>query len=77
MEEKTITNLRKSRNIILPEKVHIVKAIVFPIVIYGCENLASALVEIHTLGIIGEFILERNPTNVMSVAKRSVRVQAL
>ena len=38
MEEKTITNLRKSRNIILPEKVHIVKAIVFPIVIYGCEN---------------------------------------
>ena len=26
--------------------------------------VASALVEIHTLGIIGEFILERNLTNV-------------
>ena len=39
--------------------------------------VASALVEIHTLGIIGEFILERNLTNVKSVAKPSVRVQAL
>ena len=38
---------------------------------------ASALVEIHTLGIIGELILERNLTNVMSVAKPSVRVQPL
>ena len=26
--------------------------------------VASALVEIHTLGIIGEFILERNLTNI-------------
>ena len=39
--------------------------------------VASALVEIHSLGIIGEFMLERNLTNVMSVAKHSVRVQAL
>ena len=28
----------KSRNIILPTKVQIVKAMVFPVVIYGCEN---------------------------------------
>ena len=38
---KTKTNLDsilKSRNIILPTKVRIVKAMVFPVVMYGCEN---------------------------------------
>ena len=38
---KTITNLDsilKSRNITLPTKVHIVKTMVFPIVMYGCES---------------------------------------
>ena len=37
---KTMTNLEnvlKSRNIILPTKVYIVKAMVFPVVMYGCE----------------------------------------
>ena len=28
----------KSRDITLPTKVHIVKAMVFPVVLYGCEN---------------------------------------
>ena len=38
---KTMTNLDstlKSRDITLPIKVHLVKAIVFPVVVYGCEN---------------------------------------
>ena len=38
---KTVTNLNsilKSRDITLPTKVHIVKAMVFPQVIYGCES---------------------------------------
>ena len=38
---KTMTNLDriiKSRDITLPTKVHLVKAIVFPEVIYGCES---------------------------------------
>jgi len=38
---KTVTNLDsilKSRDIILPIKVHLVKAMVFPVVIYGCES---------------------------------------
>ena len=38
---KAITNLDsilKSRDITLPTKVHLVKAIVFPVVMYGCEN---------------------------------------
>ena len=28
----------KSRDITLPTKVHLVKVMVFPVVIYGCEN---------------------------------------
>ena len=38
---KTMTNLDsilKSRDIILLTKVHIVKTMVFPVVIYGCER---------------------------------------
>ena len=38
---KAMTNLDsvlKSRNITLPVKVHIVKAMVFPVVMYGCES---------------------------------------
>ena len=38
---KVMTNLDsilKSRDITLPTKVHLVKAMVFPIVVYGCEN---------------------------------------
>ena len=38
---KTMTNLDsilKSRNITLPTKVHLVKAMVFPVVMYGCES---------------------------------------
>ena len=31
-------NILKSRNITLPTKVHLVKAMVFPVVIYGCES---------------------------------------
>ena len=37
---KAMTNLEsmlKSRDITLPTKVHLVKAIVFPVVMYGCE----------------------------------------
>ena len=33
-----LDNILKSRDITLPTKVHIVKAIVFPIVIYKCES---------------------------------------
>ena len=33
-----LDSVLKSRNITLPTKVHIVKAIVFPVVMYGCES---------------------------------------
>ena len=38
---KVMTNLdsiSKSRDITLPTKVHLVKAMVFPVVMYGCES---------------------------------------
>ena len=38
---KVMTNLDsilKGRDIILPTKVHLVKAMVFPVVVYGCES---------------------------------------
>ena len=33
-----LDNVLKSRDITLPAKVHIVKAMVFPVVMYGCES---------------------------------------
>ena len=42
---KAMTNLDyvvKSRDITLPTKLHIVRAIVFPIVMYGCWNIKKA-----------------------------------
>ena len=41
LEEKFMTNLDsifKSGDITLPTKVHLVKAMVFPVVTYGCER---------------------------------------
>ena len=41
LERKDMTNLDsilKSRDITLPTKVHIVKAMIFPVIMYGCES---------------------------------------
>ena len=41
LRRKIMTNLDsifKSRDITLPTKVHLVKAMVFPVVMYGCES---------------------------------------
>ena len=45
---KAVTNLDsilKSRDIILPTKVHLVKAMIFPVVMYGCESWTIKKVE--------------------------------
>ena len=45
---KVMTNLDsifKSRNIILPTKVRLVKAMVFPVVTYGCESWTAKKAE--------------------------------
>ena len=33
-----VDSILRSRDIILPAKVHLVKAMVFPVVMYGCES---------------------------------------
>ena len=41
LDRKVMTNLDsilKSRDITLPTKIHLVKAMVFPVVMYGCES---------------------------------------
>ena len=39
------TAYKKTRNIILPTKVHLIKAMIFPIVIYGCESWTTKKAE--------------------------------
>ena len=50
---KVMTNLDsmlKSRDITLPTKVHLVKAIVFPVVMYGCESWTMRKAEHGRIG---------------------------
>ena len=50
---KAMTNLYsifKSRDITLPAKVHLVKAMVFPVVMYGCERGAIKKAERRRIG---------------------------
>ena len=49
---KAMTNLDgmlKSRDITFPTKVHLVKAMVFPVVMYGCESWTIKKVEHHRI----------------------------
>ena len=38
--KRNLDSVLKSRDITLPTKVHIFKAMIFPVVLYGCENWA-------------------------------------
>ena len=40
-----LDSILKSRDILLPTKVHLVKAMVFPVVIYGCESWTTKKAE--------------------------------
>ena len=49
---KVMTNLDsilRSRDIILPTKVHLVKAMAFPVVMYGCESWTIKKAEHQTM----------------------------
>ena len=43
-----LSSLLKSRDITLPTKVHLVKAVVFPVVMYGCESWTIKKAEYQT-----------------------------
>ena len=40
-----LDSILKSRDITLPIKVHLIKAMVFPVVMYGCENWTLKIAE--------------------------------
>ena len=44
-----LDNILKSRDITLPTKVHLVKAMVFPVVMYGCERWTIKKTEMEKL----------------------------
>ena len=54
LERNAMTNLDsilKSRDITLLRKVHLVKAMVFPVVMYGCESWAIKKAELLNPGV--------------------------
>ena len=59
---KVMTNLDsilKSRDIILPTKVHLVKAMVFPLVMYGCESWIIKKAECWGIDAFWTVVLEK------------------
>ena len=44
-----LDSVLKSRDIILPTKVHLVKALVFPVVMYGCESWTIKKAELRRI----------------------------
>ena len=61
---KVMTNLDsilKSRHITLPTKVCLVKAMVFPVVMYGCESWTVKKAERRRIGAFLTVVLEKTP----------------
>ena len=53
-----LDSILKSRDITLPTKAHLVKAIVFPVVMYGCESWTIKKVEHQRIDAF-ELVLEK------------------
>ena len=73
LERKVMTNLNgilKSRDVTLPTKVHLVKAIVFPVVVSGCESWTVKKVECLRIDAF-ELQYWRRLLRVLWTAKRS------
>ena len=61
---KVMTNLDtmlKSRDITLPTKVRLVKAVVFPVVMYGCESWTIKKAEHRRIDAFELLVLEKSP----------------
>ena len=65
-----LDSILKSRYIILPTKVHLVKAMVFPVVMYGCESWTIKKVEHQRIDAF-ELWCWRRLLRVLWTAKRS------
>ena len=58
-----VDSILQSRDITLPTKVRLVKAMVFPIVMYGCESWTMKRAESQIIDAF-ELLLESSPTVV-------------
>ena len=65
-----LDSILKSRDITLPTKVHLVKAMVFPVVMYGCESWTGKKAECQRIGAF-ELWCWRRPLRVPWTARRS------
>ena len=54
-----LDSIFKSRDITLPRKVHLVKAMVFPVVMYGCESWTVKKAECQRIDAFELFVLEK------------------
>ena len=54
-----LDSILKSRDITLPKKVHLVKAMVFPVVMYGCENWTIKKAEHQRIDAFELWLLEK------------------
>ena len=52
-----LDSILKGRDITLPTKVHIVKAMAFPVVMYGCESWTTEKAELSIKGRTAAFKL--------------------
>ena len=55
----TLDSILKSRDITLPTKVHLVKVMVFPVVMYGCESWTVKKAERQRVAVFGLWHLRR------------------
>ena len=75
---KAVTNLDsilKSRDITLPTKVHIVKSMIFPVVMYGCESWTIKMAELQRIDAF-ELWCWRRLLRVRWTARRSNKSQS-
>ena len=56
-----LDSILKSRDITLPTKVHLVKAVVFPGVMYGCESWTIKKAEHRRIDAFELLVLEKSP----------------
>ena len=64
-----LDSISKGRDITLPTKVHLVKAMVFPVVIYGCESWTIKKAECRRIDAF-ELWCWRRPLRVPGTARR-------
>ena len=67
-----LDNILKSRDITLPTNVHLVKAMDFPVVMYGCESRTIKKAELRRIGAF-ELWCWRRPLRVPWTARRSTQ----